>query len=127
VAQFLGRVAEINDAAIVDSCSRSGGWPPLRGGRALQRCPRRDRRRRYRCRGRQRRVALPGCDHDHGLAIDSSLRLAFVACDDNATLLTVDLSSWQVMEHLHVGQGPDVLAFDPAAQRLYVTAESGWL
>jgi DNA-binding beta-propeller fold protein YncE len=74
-----------------------------------------------------RRVALPGCDHDHGLAIDSVHRLAFVACDGNATLLTVDLTSWQVLDHLQVGQGPDVLAFDPAAQRLYVAAESGWL
>jgi DNA-binding beta-propeller fold protein YncE len=74
-----------------------------------------------------RRVALPGCDHDHGLAIDSVHRLAFVACDGNATLLTVDLTSWQVVDHVQVGQGPDVLAFDPAAQRLYVAAESGWL
>jgi DNA-binding beta-propeller fold protein YncE len=74
-----------------------------------------------------RRLPLPGCDHDHGLAIDSSHRLAFVACDGNATLLTVDLTSWQVVDHLQVGQDPDVLAFDAAAQRLYVAAESGWL
>jgi DNA-binding beta-propeller fold protein YncE len=73
-----------------------------------------------------RRVGLPGCDNDHGLAIDSPHRLAFVACDGNVTLLTVDLTSWQVMDHQQVGQGPDVLAFDPAAQRLYVAAESGW-
>ena len=74
-----------------------------------------------------RRLELPGCDHDHGLAIDYAHRLAFVACDGNATLLTVDLTSWQVVDHVRVGQGPDVLAFDPAAQRLYVAAESGWL
>ena len=32
-----------------------------------------------------RRVALPGCDHPHGLLVDSPRRLAFVACDGNAT------------------------------------------
>jgi DNA-binding beta-propeller fold protein YncE len=74
-----------------------------------------------------RRIVLPGCDHDHGLAIDSVHRLAFVACDGNAALLTVDLTSWQVVDRLQVGQGPDVLAFDPVANRLYVAAESGWL
>jgi DNA-binding beta-propeller fold protein YncE len=74
-----------------------------------------------------RRVALPGCDSDHGLAVDSPHRLAFVACDGNATLMTVDLTSWRVVDHLQVGQGPDVLAFDTPAQRLYVAAESGWL
>src|SRR3954451_23432251 len=41
-----------------------------------------------------RRVPLPGCDHDHGLALDTENRLAFVACDGNATLHTVDLTSW---------------------------------
>jgi DNA-binding beta-propeller fold protein YncE len=74
-----------------------------------------------------RRLALPGCDHDHGLAIDPVHRLAFVACDGNAALLTVDLTTWQVVDHQQVGQDPDVLAFDAAAGRLYVAAESGWL
>ena len=74
-----------------------------------------------------RRRALPGCDHDHGLSLDSGSRLAFVACDGNATLLTVDLNSWQIVDHHRVGQDPDVLAYDAGAQRLYVAAESGWL
>lgn len=34
-----------------------------------------------------RRVPLPGCDHDHGLALDPVDRLAFIACDGNAVLL----------------------------------------
>jgi DNA-binding beta-propeller fold protein YncE len=74
-----------------------------------------------------RRLALPGCDHDHGLAIDATHRLAFVACDGNATLLTVDLTSWQVTGEDQVGQDPDVLAFDSGSGRLYVAAESGWV
>jgi DNA-binding beta-propeller fold protein YncE len=75
-----------------------------------------------------RTVALPGCDHPHGLTLDPAHRLAFVACDANATLLTVDLDTWQILgAPQQVGDDPDVLAFDPAAGRLYVAAESGWL
>jgi len=72
-----------------------------------------------------RRVPLPGCDHDHGLTLDPGNRVAFVACDANATLLTVDLNSWQVIATTTVGQDPDVLAYDQSAHRLYVAAESG--
>jgi DNA-binding beta-propeller fold protein YncE len=74
-----------------------------------------------------RRVPLPGCDHDHGLAIDSEHRLAFIACDANATLLTVDLTTWQTLDTQRVGDDPDVLAYDSSAGHLYVAAESGWL
>ncbi|WP_043726514.1 YncE family protein [Kutzneria sp. 744] len=72
-----------------------------------------------------KRVGLPGCDHDHGLALDVAARLAFVACDGNATLLTVDMSTWQVTGTNLVGADPDVLAYDANAHRLYVAAESG--
>lgn len=71
------------------------------------------------------RVPLPGCEHPHGLAIDGTDRLAFVACDHNATLVTVDQTNWQVLGSNPVGEDPDVLAFDSAARRLYVAAESG--
>ena len=74
-----------------------------------------------------RRVPLPGCSHDHGLNLDVAHRLAFVACDANATLLTVDLTDWHTIGTDQVGDDPDVLAFDPGAGRLYVAAESGWL
>jgi DNA-binding beta-propeller fold protein YncE len=72
-----------------------------------------------------RRIPLPGCEHDHGLALDSGSRLGFVACDGNATLLTVDLTTGQVTGSDPVGQDPDVLAYDQNAHRLYVAAESG--
>src|SRR5262249_9741899 len=74
-----------------------------------------------------RRVPLPGCDHDHGLTLDTEHRLAFVACDANATLLSVDLNTWQVLDTQRVGDDPDVLAYDPPAGRLYLAAESGWV
>jgi DNA-binding beta-propeller fold protein YncE len=71
------------------------------------------------------RISLPGCEHDHGLAVDPSNRLAFVAYDGNATLLTVDLTTAHVTGTNPVGQDPDVLAYDQPARRLYVAAESG--
>jgi len=72
-----------------------------------------------------RRVPLPGCHHDHGLTLDPAARLAFIACDGNARLLTLDLATWQVTGTSTVGDQPDVLAYDPAAGRLYVASESG--
>ena len=72
-----------------------------------------------------RRIALPGCDHPHGLALDPAAGAAFVACDGNATLLSVDITTGRVSGTNPVGDGPDVLAYDAAAQRLYVAAESG--
>jgi len=75
--------------------------------------------------GITRHVALPGCEHDHGLALDPANRLAFIACDANATLLTVDLNTWRVTGTTPVGDAPDVLAYDQSAHRLYIAAESG--
>lgn len=68
---------------------------------------------------------LPGCRHDHGLNIDAVHRLAFVACDGNARLLTFDLQSLRVTGVHSVGKDPDVLSFDPVLRRLYVASESG--
>ena len=72
-----------------------------------------------------RRIGVPGCDHPHGLLVDSPRRLAFVACDGNARLLTLDLKTMKFSGALGVGDNPDVLAFDTASKRLYVSAESG--
>jgi DNA-binding beta-propeller fold protein YncE len=72
-----------------------------------------------------RRVHLSSCVSDHSLLIDSPHRLAFVACDGNATLLTLSLRTMKVTGVHRVGRSPDVLAFDSSMQRLYVSAESG--
>jgi DNA-binding beta-propeller fold protein YncE len=72
-----------------------------------------------------RRVPVLGCANDHGLYVDSSRRLAFVACDGNATLHILDLRTMTFTGSWSVGGAPDVLAFDPSLRRLYVSAESG--
>jgi DNA-binding beta-propeller fold protein YncE len=73
------------------------------------------------------RVALPECDYAHSLAVDERDRLVFVACAYNAHLITVDTTSWSVLGTDPVAQGPDELAYDTAAHRLYAAAESGIL
>jgi YVTN family beta-propeller protein len=71
------------------------------------------------------RYPLPGCNHDHGLNIDSPQRLAFIACDGNATLLMMDMRSMKVIAEQSVGANPDVLALDSSRHYLYVACESG--
>jgi DNA-binding beta-propeller fold protein YncE len=71
------------------------------------------------------RIKLDGCDGSHGVLVDSPRRLAFVACVGNAKLVTVDLRRMKQTAITDVGDGPDVLAFDPGLRRLYVSAESG--
>src|SRR5215204_1877640 len=66
-----------------------------------------------------------GCQTPHGFLIDVLRRQAFVTCEDNSTLLVVDLQTMAVTATYPVGDGPDVLAFDPGWHRLYVASESG--
>ena len=70
---------------------------------------------------------VPGCDHDHGLNIDSSQRLAFISCDGNNMLYMMDLLSMKVVAQQSVGASPDVLALDGRRHYLYVASESGVL
>ena len=71
------------------------------------------------------RYLLPGCNGSHGLNIDSEHALAFVACEENAKLAVFDLDAKKMTAIHSVGAEPDVLAFDKAFGRLYVSAESG--
>jgi DNA-binding beta-propeller fold protein YncE len=71
------------------------------------------------------RTALPGCNGAHGVQVDAPRRLAFVACENNARLVVVDLKTHRATQTLTVGDAPDVLALDSSLHRLYVAAESG--
>jgi YVTN family beta-propeller protein len=71
------------------------------------------------------RYPLTGCKGAHGVLIDSERRVAFIACEENAKLVVVDLESKKATQTLAVGADPDVLAFDSVLRRLYVSAESG--
>ncbi|SAK75133.1 hypothetical protein AWB76_04859 [Caballeronia temeraria] len=71
------------------------------------------------------RHALQGAEQNHGLLIDSQDQLAFVACQGNDKLLVFDLGTRRVVKSFDIGKDPDVLAFDAAQGRLYVTGEAG--
>jgi DNA-binding beta-propeller fold protein YncE len=71
------------------------------------------------------RHPVPGCKGNHGLLIDSQRRLAFIACEDNAKLVVLSLATHAALQQDTVGEGPDVLAYDPGLHRLYVASESG--
>jgi hypothetical protein len=73
------------------------------------------------------RISTPRCEHPHGQVLDDAAQVMFVGCEGNAALLTVDLTDRTVVDHLRVGDGPDVLAYDPQRHRVYVAAESGWV
>jgi len=71
------------------------------------------------------RYPVPGIEHPHGIALDSSARLAFIAGEGNNRVALMDLTTMQVLATVPVGNGPDVLAFDAGLKLLYVAAESG--
>jgi hypothetical protein len=70
---------------------------------------------------------LAGCKHPHGMATATTAPIGFVACDENDTLLTVNLTNGNILGHFQLGHDPDVLAIDPVARRLYVAGEAGIL
>lgn len=71
------------------------------------------------------RIPVPDCDSNHGLSVDGTENLAFIACEGSAKLLVLDLKTKQVTDRFDTGGGPDVLAFDQGLRRLYVASESG--
>ncbi|WP_420873917.1 YncE family protein [Paraburkholderia azotifigens] len=70
-------------------------------------------------------IDLPGAKGNHGLYIVPQLHLAFIACEDNARLLELNLLTRKVIQSFDVGDGPDVLAFEAAMGTLYVAGEAG--
>lgn len=72
-----------------------------------------------------RRTALAGCAGNHGLLIDAARRRAFIACEDNATFVWLDMRSMRIVKEWSIGADPDVLSLDPHTHVLYVASESG--
>ncbi|HEV2607641.1 MAG TPA: YncE family protein [Xanthomonadaceae bacterium] len=71
------------------------------------------------------RIDLPGARGNHGLLIDPQRRLAFIACEDNAKLLVLNLTTHRIVASFDVGRDPDVLAIDPEPGWVYVASEAG--
>ena len=71
------------------------------------------------------RFDTPGCDHPHGLLIDSEQKRAFAACQGNNKLVAMDMPGMKILSTFDVGGSPDVLALDAARRLVYVAAENG--
>ena len=71
------------------------------------------------------RIDVAGANGNHGLLIVPQWRLAFIAYEGNNKLLVLDMRTMRVTQSFDVGRGPDVLAFDPSANTLYVAGEAG--
>lgn len=70
-------------------------------------------------------AVLPGCQGNHGLLIDPKRRLAYIACEGNAKLVTYSLATKSIVVVQPIGPDPDVLALDLGLHRLYVAGEAG--
>ena len=69
------------------------------------------------------RYPVPGIESPHGIALDVSGRLAFVAGEENHKLAVVDRTNMQVRATYPVGKDPDVLDFGPGLKEWSVSAE----
>ncbi|MCL4461384.1 MAG: YncE family protein [Nitrospirae bacterium] len=71
-----------------------------------------------------RRIPLP-CRWPHSLWIIARPHRAFVTCEKDARLLSVNLDNGRVSSPLSTGESPDVMSWDPKGKRLFVASESG--
>src|SRR4051812_23308391 len=70
---------------------------------------------------------VEGCKGNHGMAIDSERRLAFLVCEDNNVLAVFSLESHKTIASLALPEGGDVVAYDAGLRRIYVACYSGFI
>jgi YVTN family beta-propeller protein len=70
---------------------------------------------------------IEGCEAPTGMALDTVRRLLFIGCGRNSMLVEFGLDTHHVLAAVPVGGGPDVVAYDAAAMRVYATGRSGVL
>ena len=71
------------------------------------------------------RYPVAGCEHNHGMALDSAGRRAFLLCGGNRTFTVFDLDGHKSVAHLPLPAGADVVKFDPGLKRAYAACASG--
>jgi DNA-binding beta-propeller fold protein YncE len=65
------------------------------------------------------------CRGNHGMALDSEHRLAFLSCEENDLMTVFRLDTHQPIAYLPQAKGGDVVAFDPGLKRIYVGCYEG--
>lgn len=73
------------------------------------------------------RYPLAECRGNHGTALDSEHRLAFLVCEDNDLLAVFDLEAHRVVQSLPLPAGGDVVAYDAGLRRIYIACYSGFI
>lgn len=71
------------------------------------------------------RIDLPGCERAHGVRVHPDGKSAFIACENNDTVVRVALDAPHTLTTATTGKQPDVMSIDPGLGWLYVAAESG--
>ncbi len=70
---------------------------------------------------------VDGCRYNHGMAIDSEHRRAFLLCNGTKTLTVFALDTHKAIAHLPLHAGADVVKFDPGFRRIYAACSSGFI
>jgi DNA-binding beta-propeller fold protein YncE len=65
------------------------------------------------------------CRGNHGMALDSEHRLAFLSCEENDLMTVFRLDTHEPIAYLPQAKGGDVIAFDPGLKRIYVACYEG--
>jgi DNA-binding beta-propeller fold protein YncE len=65
------------------------------------------------------------CQGNHGMALDSEHRLAFLSCEDNDLMTVFRLDTHQPIAYFSQAKGGDVIAFDAGLKRIYVACYEG--
>ncbi len=71
------------------------------------------------------RYPVGRCRGNHGLALDTEHRRAFLACEENNLLTVFDLERHKPIAFLPMPSGADVVKFDAGLGRVYVACSSG--
>lgn len=68
---------------------------------------------------------VEGCQFNHGMAVDSDRRRAFLLCGKSRTMTVFALDKHRAIAHLPLPPGADVVKFDPGLRRIYAACSSG--
>jgi len=71
------------------------------------------------------RYTVEGCQFNHGMALDSERRRAFLLCGRNRMLTVFAWDTHRAIAQLPLPPGADVVKFDPGLRRVYAACSSG--
>jgi DNA-binding beta-propeller fold protein YncE len=71
------------------------------------------------------KYSVAGCQHNHGMAVDSEHHRAFLLCGGNGTFTVFALDQHKAVAHFPLPAGADVVKYDPGLGRAYAACSSG--